>query len=152
MRRAIWILLCLLLTASLAGCTGDDGDGTDDGTDGGDGGDDGNTTATPDPVALTVVYEGVYPQTTEYTDSLTVEAGAELTLTFENNDQNVLTTHDWYLEALDEGTELIGAGESTSITFVVDLEPGDYVYYCTVQGHRGNGMEGTLTVTAPSAA
>ena len=28
----------------------------------------------------------------------------------------------------------------------IDLEAGEYVFYCDVPGHRGGGMEGTLTV------
>jgi plastocyanin len=35
-----------------------------------------------------------------------------------------------------------GADTSLSVT----LEPGEYVFYCAVPGHREGGMEGTLTV------
>ncbi len=36
------------------------------------------------------------------------------------------------------------SGGTTSVS--TDLQPGGYVYYCTVPGHRETGMEGTLTV------
>jgi plastocyanin len=37
---------------------------------------------------------------------------------------------------------ITGADTSLAIT----LEPGEYVFYCAVPGHREGGMEGTLTV------
>jgi plastocyanin len=44
---------------------------------------------------------------------------------------------------VEEKSETVTGGE-TELT--VDLEPGEYTYYCPVGQHRQNGMEGTLTV------
>jgi plastocyanin len=42
-----------------------------------------------------------------------------------------------------EGTDTI-TGSSTSVT--LDLQPGEYTFYCSVDGHRAAGMEGKLVV------
>jgi plastocyanin len=44
---------------------------------------------------------------------------------------------------VEEESETV-TGANTTLT--VDLEPGEYVFYCPVGEHRQNGMEGTLTV------
>lgn len=43
------------------------------------------------------------------------------------------------------GSTVIPPGESA--TFTVDLEPGEYVFYCSIGNHRAMGMEVTVTVT-----
>ena len=46
-------------------------------------------------------------------------------------------------------------GESDTISNAVatleltGVEPGEYVYFCTIPGHREGGMEGDLTVSGP---
>src|SRR5262245_14693989 len=50
--------------------------------------------------------------------------------------------HDVTIEG-DGGTDVI-TSSSTSTT--VDLEAGSYTFFCSVDGHRAAGMEGTLTV------
>ncbi|MFZ2491750.1 MAG: plastocyanin/azurin family copper-binding protein [Thermoanaerobaculia bacterium] len=41
-------------------------------------------------------------------------------------------------------TETIKRGDKAMLT--VDLKPGTYTVYCPVEGHKGHGMQTTLTV------
>jgi len=43
------------------------------------------------------------------------------------------------------GTDGIAPGESTTLT--VSLEPGEYVFYCSIGNHRAMGMELTVQVS-----
>jgi azurin len=43
-------------------------------------------------------------------------------------------------------TEMIGGGESTSVTFTAPEKTGDYPYLCTFPAHTASGMRGTMTV------
>ncbi|MCA0146700.1 plastocyanin/azurin family copper-binding protein [Blastococcus sp. LR1] len=57
-------------------------------------------------------------------------------------------THDLVVELDGEdiaASDTIGPGESTTVT--VDLEPGEYVFYCSIGAHRSMGMELTVQVT-----
>ena len=72
----------------------------------------------------------------------TAPAGA-LTLRSPNESA---TEHNIAVEGGDVNEEgpVVGEGEVSEID--VDLQPGDYTFYCSVPGHREAGMEGPLTV------
>jgi plastocyanin len=46
-------------------------------------------------------------------------------------------------ETVAEG-DVVSGGDISSVSF--ELEPGTYVFYCSVPGHREGGMEGELTI------
>ncbi|MDP1850274.1 MAG: plastocyanin/azurin family copper-binding protein [Solirubrobacteraceae bacterium] len=75
-------------------------------------------------------------------DSLTAPAGS---VTFEfTNQANI--PHDFKVEKDGEdvgGTEVV-TGDTAEAT--VELEAGEYTFYCSVGEHRQEGMEGELTV------
>lgn len=67
------------------------------------------------------------------------------TVTLELTNESAVP-HDVQIEG-PEG-DIGGTEETTggSVSAEVELEPGDYTFYCSVPGHREAGMEGTLTV------
>jgi plastocyanin len=75
--------------------------------------------------------------------SLQAQAG-EVTIEFTNP---AAIEHDVYIEQDGEDlaeSDLIADGEASTAS--AELDPGEYIYYCSVPGHREGGMEGTLTV------
>jgi len=76
---------------------------------------------------------------------LVVQPGSVVRIILVNGDGMV---HDLYIPDLDAKTEYIRKiGEQKEIVFEVgDLQPGSYVYYCTLPGHRKAGQEGKLIV------
>lgn len=144
MRTLATLVLGLAMISGLSGCL-DDAPETD------------NTTTSPttdmpmtQPVTVnvTVTITGIYPATIAYEpDTITVPAGATVNLTLINEDSNVVVSHDWAIEGFENTTktDAIGSGETTTLTFIAPAA-GEYVFYCTIPGHRGNGMEGTFIV------
>jgi plastocyanin len=154
MRRLTWILALLLAAGALAafGCGGDD--------------DEAASEATPTQEATEAPTE---EPTEEATEAPTEEAGGggetlalsspeDGSLVFEPTelsapagsvtiqyDNPSTTPHAVEVEGngVEEETETITQGNAE---LTVDLEPGEYVFYCPVGNHRQEGMEGTLTV------
>ena len=73
-----------------------------------------------------------------------LDAGAgEITLAYENPSP---IPHNVNIET--EGQPVAESEDVTAGTVEVtaELAPGEYIYYCSIPGHRESGMEGTLTV------
>lgn len=79
-----------------------------------------------------------------YTSASATASAGKVTVDFTNPQA---LTHDVAIEDSSGKTvgqtELIAEGSDST---VVELEPGEYTFFCTVPGHREAGMEGTLTV------
>jgi plastocyanin len=76
------------------------------------------------------------------TTSLEATAG-KVTIDF-TNDSSI--SHDVKVEGngiSGEGTDQVTGGSASA---TLDLKPGTYTFFCSVDGHRAAGMEGTLVV------
>jgi len=143
MRTVSIIALVLALALIGAGCGDDDDDG---------GGAGGNTSTAEQP-ADSGGEAGGAAQTLKLTadpggalkfDKSTLSAkGGKVTVVLDNPSS---LPHAVEVEGngVEEETDTIGKGETADVT--VDLKPGEYEYYCPVDGHKAAGMEGTLTV------
>jgi plastocyanin len=77
----------------------------------------------------------------EFTPSdLTVAAGEDVAIVLSSDD----LYHDFEVEGV-EGHVGSEPGETMMGGFRFD-DPGDYTFFCSVSGHRAQGMEGTITV------
>jgi plastocyanin len=77
-------------------------------------------------------------------DSTTLPAG-DYTITVTNNGH---ATHDFVVEQNGSDvakSDTLGPGASGTVT--VTLQPGSYVFYCSIGNHRAMGMETNVTVS-----
>ena len=144
MRKLVLLVaLSILAPLALAACGGGD-DGTTSSAQttstttqaGGGGGGGGGGEA----ISLSADPSGAfaYEQT-----SLSAQAGND-TIDFDNP---APIGHDVCVE--DSSGNEVGCSDvitQSKTTLPVDLKAGDYTYFCSVDGHRAAGMEGTLTV------
>ena len=133
-RRALPLLLVLAASVlALSACGGGSSSSTTPATTGGAGGGGGGST-----VQIAADPSGALKF--EQTD-VSASAGT-ITIDFTNMSS---LPHDVRIEGngASGGTDQI-TNSSTSAT--VDLDAGTYTFFCSVDGHRAAGMEGTLTV------
>jgi plastocyanin len=138
MTRRLFLLLLTVLALSLgvAACGGDDDD--DDGgsaqppaeTDTGGGGGATLQLAADPSGALKFDTTELAASAGEVTIELTNDSGLQHDVAIEGNGVAEQS------ETITEGTTSVRA----------NLEPGEYEFFCAVDGHRAAGMEGTLTV------
>lgn len=132
-RRALPLVLVLAaFVLALSACGGGSSSSTTPATTGGGGGGGGST------VKISADPSGALKY--EQTD-VSATAGS-ITIDFTNMSS---LPHDVTIE----GNGASGATDeitNSSTSTTVDLEPGTYTFFCSVDGHRAAGMEGTLTV------
>jgi plastocyanin len=138
MRRVTWILALLLSAGVLlaAGCGDDEDEGgggaaEPEATQESSGGGGGGLTLTADPGGAISWEPG----------ELSAPAGSvTIKLVNESDIPHAVEVEG---NGVEEESETI-TGSETELT--VDLEAGEYTFYCPVGDHREQGMEGTLTV------
>lgn len=136
MSKPLALLAVLALAAfGIAACGGDDDDGTTSAETSA------TETTTPDEsVAISADPSGQLA----FTETEVSSPAGNVTIDFENP---APLSHDVVVEDAD-GNELARTDviSESSATATAELEPGTYTFYCSVDGHRDAGMEGTLTV------
>jgi plastocyanin len=143
-RLSVGLAALALTVSALAGC----------------GGDDGGSAAETSATTATSASETPAPTTgtSAETQSITAtEADFSISL-----DQDTLPAGTYDIEVVNDGnathdlvverdgadvasSDTIAPGQSTTVS--VALEPGEYVFYCSIGNHRAMGMELTVTVT-----
>ncbi|MET1001018.1 MAG: plastocyanin/azurin family copper-binding protein [Acidimicrobiia bacterium] len=130
-RRFGILIMAVALATMVAACGGDDDD--DDG--GGGGG----------VVEVTNGQVTVEARDTVFNveSILTAPGALEVTLVEEGNLEHTFVVEGADGERLDPKLAVNGDPEDTGS---FDLAAGEYEFYCDIPGHRGQGMEGTITV------
>jgi plastocyanin len=132
MTRTLATLAAVLLLA-LAGCGGDDESSSSGGGSGGSGS--GSGGGGGQQIALSAPADGSLKF-----DKTELEAKAgTVTINFDNLSDS--TPHAVEIE--DQASDTV-TGAKTSVT--VDLQAGEYEFFCPVGSHASQGMKGTLTV------
>ena len=76
------------------------------------------------------------------TEDITVNKGDNVLMTRVNSDP---IRHDFTIDELDIKVDLWDEGQVFNLGFTAERE-GTYSFYCSIEGHRLAGMEGTITI------
>jgi plastocyanin len=122
-------VLIPIAVLALAGCGGDGDDSA--------GGATTSAAASGTPVTMSLVDFALEPKAVQ------LDAPGTYTFKVTNNGQ---TQHALEIEGngVEEETDTLSPGDSGEVT--VELAAGEYELYCPIDGHRAQGMEGTLVV------
>jgi plastocyanin len=133
MTRALPLLVLVASVLALAACGGGGESASTTPTATGGGGGAGGST-----VKISADPSGAL----KYEETTATATAGSVTIDFTNMSS---LPHDVTIEGngASGGTDVI-TDSTTSTT--IDLQPGTYTYFCSVDGHRAAGMEGTLTV------
>jgi plastocyanin len=74
----------------------------------------------------------------------TTPGDLEITLVEKSNIEHTLVVED--ADGTTVGGKLAVSGSGDTDTGTYPLEAGEYVFFCDIPGHRGQGMEGTIVV------
>ena len=74
----------------------------------------------------------------------TTPGDLEITLVEKGNLEHTLVVED--ADGTTVGGKLAVSGSGDTDTGTYPLEAGEYVFFCDIPGHRGQGMEGTIVV------
>ncbi|MGE5674145.1 MAG: cupredoxin domain-containing protein [Mycobacterium leprae] len=75
--------------------------------------------------------------------TITVDKGSTVQLTLVNKD--TAQAHDFTVPDFNVMSPNVGPGQSATIKFTAN-KAGTFTFFCSVPGHRENGMQGTITV------
>jgi plastocyanin len=129
-RRSGAVLAAVCMTIGFTAC-------------GGGGGDGGGSKAYVEPKGASTETIAIVAQNFSFTPTNpTAKAGiATIKLTAKQG------IHDFVFDGAYPGFMLEADGGGGSQSKKIDLKPGKYTFYCSITGHRAQGMEGTLTVS-----
>ncbi len=97
------------------------------------------------PAAQTGVAKKFTIQAKEFSltpSTISVNQGDSVTITFKNSGT---ISHNLTIPDLNMATNTIAPGQTDTLSFTAS-QTGTFVFYCSVDGHRDMGMQGTLEI------